>query len=146
MTRPRTTLLSLALVALSSLALGACGTRSVRGVVLEAPISRSVIVDARDERLTQQGVPGVEVKLLPRGKENSGGVAVIAKGVSDETGAFDIRIPANVRLRGPVVVLADGDNVFRSTTQVYLPNEGQQLVVNVRTNGATAAVDADEGP
>ena len=136
-----TTLITLALAALSTLALGACGKRTVMGMVIDAPINRALVVDARDERLSKPGVPGVEVKILAGGKE-SAGIAPVATAVSDETGAFTFNFPTKTRLRGPIAILTDGDNVFRSTSRVYLPNTGQKLLINVRTKNPPASAQA----
>lgn len=124
--------------------LAGCGGITVRGTVVGSPIGRAVVVDERDERLSEQGIPGVELKIVRVGSETSGGVAPLATAVSDGSGNFSMRLRDADKVRGPVVILTEGDGTLRTSTRIYPPRQGQAVLVNVRERRTSGASETTE--
>lgn len=122
-----------------ALILSACGGTTVRGTVVGAPIGRAVVVDARDERLTEPGIPGVELKIVRPGTETSGGIAPLASAVTDASGRFSMRLSDSDKVRGHVVMVTEGESTMRSATRIYPPRNGQEVLVNVRERRSAGA-------
>lgn len=130
----------LGLVALTA-TLGACGGVKVRGMVLGGPIGRAMVVDGRDQRLADPGVEGVKIDLVHQGAQAGGGFAPIASAVSGPDGRFELTIPEADKVRGQLVVVADAANIFRTSTPIYVPRSGQELLVQVRERERSASAD-----
>ncbi|MEQ8770653.1 MAG: hypothetical protein RIB60_09100 [Phycisphaerales bacterium] len=124
--------------------LAGCGGITVRGTVVGSPIGRAVVVDARDERLMQPGIPGVELKIVRPGTETSGGIAPLATAVTDEAGRFSMRLSDRDKVRGALVIMAEGESALRSATRIYPPRKGQEVLVNVRERRTTGADGSTE--
>lgn len=99
--------------------LSGCGGMSVKGVVVDGPRSTAITVGAGDERLTEPGVAGVSVRI-----EGGGFYEEV---VSDEDGAFKISVPKTETDR--VLVVVSGEGVDGGEGRVYLPRDGQKLLV-----------------
>lgn len=110
---------------------GGCGTQPIRGAVVAGPIGRAMVVDARDERLAGAGVAGVTVKAVRPGRETSGATP-LAVGETDADGRFALKLDRKDQPRGPVVIVAEGEDVYRTTTTLSFPRTGQELLVQVR--------------
>ena len=77
-----------ALIAL--LQIGCSGATRIQGRVIPGPVGLAVVVDPTDERLTQPGIPGVEVAMLRESASNSASMRKpdFGKVVVDETDEF----------------------------------------------------------
>jgi len=135
----------LALAALTA-PLAACGGMKIHGMVLGGPIGRAMVVDSRDQRLTQTGIEGVEVQLVHPSAKSGGGFAPIATTTSGPDGRFELKLPESEKVRGQVVVVADAEGIFRTTTPVYPPRAGQELLVQVHERDRERSASADPSP
>ncbi|GJM18648.1 MAG: hypothetical protein DHS20C14_08610 [Phycisphaeraceae bacterium] len=145
MSRSHTTLAaSLCLAALTLTGVGCGGGLPVRGAVIAGPVGLAQVVDARDERLDGGGLGGVQVKAVRPGTETSGGIAPLATAVTDDTGLFQMKISDRDKIRGPIVVITESPDSFRTATRIYPPRAGQEVLINVRERRSAGATETSE--
>tara|TARA_R110000782_G_scaffold20675_19_gene55912 strand:- start:15069 stop:15503 length:435 start_codon:yes stop_codon:yes gene_type:complete len=123
---------SLAMLAVALLQVGCSGSTRIDGRVVSGPVGLAVVVDPSDDRLSEPGIPGVEVALLRESSGSSGG-AMITRAVSDEAGNFTFTLARGQHPAGPVSVRTRGDGVFTSRSRSYLPRGNQRLLCTVMT-------------
>ncbi|MEM9372427.1 MAG: hypothetical protein AAGA55_02185 [Planctomycetota bacterium] len=122
-------MLCLSLLAL--LLAGCNGSVRFSGRVIPGPVGVATVVAGDDARLSEPGVPGVDVALLQATSARGG--SVVASTVTDENGAFEIILGRGQHPGGPVIVRVQGDSVFDARSRSYLPVAGQSLLCTVIT-------------
>lgn len=123
---------ALAAIAMVALQIGCSGSTRVGGRVVSGSVGLAVVVDPSDDRLSEPGIPGVEVALLRESTSATGG-AMITRAVSDDQGNFTFTLARGQHPAGPVIVRTRGDGVFTSRSRSYLPRGTQQLLCTVIT-------------
>lgn len=128
--------ITLALLALLSTALAACGSIDIAGRVVAAPAGIPLVVPATDARITGgQGIPDVRVDVL--GDKG----AVIATATSGPDGNFELSMPSTGTPTGSVQLSATGPAIVPAKGSLYLPRDGSRILFNVERN-PTAPADA----
>ena len=125
-------MMMLAAVVVAFVQVGCAGATRIDGRVVAGSVGLAVVVDPGDERLSEPGIPGVEVALLRETNTTSGG-AMITKAVSDEEGNFRFTLARGQHPAGAVIVRTRGEGVFTSRSRSYLPRGTQQLLCTVMT-------------
>ena len=121
-----------AAIAVAMLQIGCSGSTRINGRVVSGPVGLAVVVDPSDDRLSEPGIPGVEVALLREAAGSSSG-AMIARVVSDDEGNFTFTLAQGQHPGGPVTVRTRGEEVFTSRSRAYLPRGDQRLLCTVMT-------------
>ncbi|KAA0214328.1 MAG: hypothetical protein DYG94_07575 [Leptolyngbya sp. PLA3] len=103
-----------------------CGGMTVAGKVLPGEISYVGIVDHSDTRLKELGVGQVSLHIEPPVGSGSG---AIATATSKPDGSFKITIPTETWSTDRVQVRAMIDGYATARGLVYLPREGQSLLI-----------------
>ncbi len=117
----------------------------ISGRVIAGNIGQSVVVGPRDERLKNPGIPGVEITVLHAGGSAKRGRGLVASGLADENGDFDITIPRGKHPASSVMIRVKGENIFASRSQTYLPTNAQKLLCTVITrDGYTPPVPEEQ--
>ena len=111
----------------SLLVLPACSTMKVVGRVVSGEISHVGVVDGSDSRLKTKGLDGIEVTISQAA--GGGSSAMLGRAVSTGGGHFSIAVDPNAWPTDRVQVRATGDNYATARGLVFLPREGQQLLI-----------------
>ncbi len=119
--------LVIALLALAQI--GCSGATRVHGRVVTGPVGLAVIVDPTDERLTQPGVPGVEVAMLRESASNSG--SMLMSTTTDEQGNFMFTIARGQHPGGAVIIRTRGPGIYTARSRSYLPTGNRKLLCTV---------------
>ncbi len=125
MTMPRIAVAAAALVSL--LAVPACSSTKVAGRIVSGEISHVGVVDGSDSRLKTTGLDGIEVTIARTG--GSGSSSVIARAVTTGGGNFSMKVDSNAWPTDRVRVRATGDDYATARGLVFLPREGQKLLI-----------------
>lgn len=112
-----------------------CGTGGtvIKGRVIAGPVGQSVGAAPRDERFEAPGIPGVTISILSKAGSASQGRGLYGSAVSDDFGNFELSIPSGQYPRDAIQVRVQGDGIFTSRSQTFLPPDGDQLLCVVIT-------------
>lgn len=119
------------LVLLSSLILVGCGSGGksvVRGRVVSGTVGQAVSVSPQDERLQEQGLPGLKVYVLSKGGSASQGRGLYASAVSDEFGDFELEFPSGTFPSDVVTIQVSGEGIYTARSSTYMPTQGGNLL------------------
>ncbi len=106
-----------------------CGGRDViRGRVIAGPVGQSVAAAPADERFTETGIPGATVTVLHKGGSAAQGRGVYTSATTDEYGDFELVFAGGEYPRDAVEIRVDGDGIFTSRSQAFLPKQGDRLL------------------
>lgn len=136
--------LALALIALVQI--GCSGATRIQGRVIPGPVGLAVVVDPTDERLTQPGIPGVEVAMLRESASNS--ASMLMNTTTDEEGNFTFTLARGQHPGGPVIIRTRGPGIYTARSRTYLPQGAQQLLCTAMPQPSTAppATGAPQDP
>lgn len=117
----------LALPVLLALALAAVGCASnshaLRGKVVPGRTGVVTAAAPNDQRLEQDGISGVLVRVM------RGGVAPVAEATSGPTGEFTLRLSEDDALSGRVEIVASGPGILTTRGAVYPPTDDRWLLI-----------------
>ena len=116
--------LALALIAL--LQIGCSGATRIQGRVIPGPVGLAVVVDPTDERLTQPGIPGVEVAMLRESASNS--ASMLMNTTTDDVGNFTFTLARGQHPGGAVIIRTRGPGIYTARSRTYLPQGAQKLL------------------
>lgn len=109
------------------------GATVIKGRVIAGPVGQSVGAAPRDERFENSGIPGVSVSILSKAGSASQGRGLYGSAVSDDFGNFELSIPNGQYPRDAIQVRVQGDGIFTSRSQTFLPPDGDHLLCVVIT-------------
>lgn len=124
-----TRLISTIFAATVILMTGCGGSLIFQGRVIPGRAGVATVVANDDERLTEEGIPGVEVAFLR--DSGSRGSGLIAKATTDEFGDFEIVLGRGQHPAKAVMVRVTGESIFDARTRSFLPSVGQKLLCPV---------------
>jgi predicted small secreted protein len=107
--------------------LSACSTMKVVGRVVTGEISHVGVVDGSDSRLKTNGLDGIEVTISQA--SGGGSNSMIGRAVTTGGGHFSIKVDASAWPTDRVQVRATGDFYATARGLVFLPRDGQQLLI-----------------
>ena len=111
------------------MALTGCVATKIQGTAVRGEIGRAILVPANDARLGEGGLAGVEV-TVSMGVAGRGTQAVLAPGVTDENGAFSIRVRKRVPHMITIRATAEGEYDVRSS--ITRPTTGEKILILMR--------------
>jgi hypothetical protein len=126
----------LALALLVVAQIGCSGATRINGRVITGPVGLAVVVDPTDERLSQPGVPGVEVAMLRESASNS--ASMLMSTTTDEQGNFSFTLARGQHPGGAVIIRTRGPGIYTARSRSYLPKGTQKLLCTVMTQPAQA--------
>ncbi|MBX3323275.1 MAG: hypothetical protein KF757_09825 [Phycisphaeraceae bacterium] len=106
---------------------GGCSTMKVTGRVIPGTISYVGVVSDTDERLSNAGIG--PAKIMIEHSEASGQSRAIATGTSGPDGQFSIKMSKDVWPTDRVVVRSISEQYRTARGVVYLPRDGQKLLI-----------------
>jgi len=104
------------------------GKSTVRGRVVTGSVGQAVAVSPEDERLEEDGIPGMKVVVMSKGGSASQGRGVYARATSDEFGDFELVFPGGTFPSDMVTIQVTGDGVFTARSTTYMPTQGGSLL------------------
>lgn len=119
----------LAFCAFCQLMIGCGSSIRFQGRVIAGPVGVATVVPADDGRLSEPGIPGVEVTLLKATSTRGG--ALVSQVTTDENGTFEVLLGRGQHPGGPVIVKVEGDPIFDARSRAFLPSNGQSLLCTV---------------
>lgn len=126
-----------AMGALVALALAGCGATRYQAKVITGETGRAMVVSDHDTRLEPMGLGGIEVQVIRKsGMGARAGHEILASAISEEDGSVTLSIPNDRRPKGLVIIQTGGDQIYPSTNSVYLPRDGERLLVLVKQRAA----------
>lgn len=118
----------LASLLLACLMVGCGGRDVIKGRVIAGPVGQSVAAAPADERFAETGIPGAKITVLHKGGSAAQGRGVYTSATSDQYGNFELVFAGGAYPRDAVEIRVDGDGIFTSRSQAFLPKEGDRLL------------------
>jgi hypothetical protein len=122
----KSSLVWLAVVACAFLGGCSVGATKVSGKVIRGDLSFILVVDASDERLKADGLPGAQVQMH-QGADRGG--KLVGEVTSDEKGNFVIPVKETAAILRAVELSATKEGYARSMGEMSIPPVSQRILV-----------------
>ncbi len=126
-----------ALLAVPMLGVGGCASSAksiIKGRVIAGPVGQSVAASEADQRFDEPGIPDAKITILRKsGGNKSRGRGVYTSATSDAFGNFELVFANGQYPRDAVQVRVEGEGIYTSRSQTFLPDDGEEMLCVVIT-------------
>ena len=137
-----------AFLAVSMLGMTGCASSAksiIKGRVIAGPVGQSVGASATDERFDKPGIPDAKITILRKsGGSKSRGRGVYTSATSDAFGNFELIFANGQYPRDAVQVRVEGEGIYTSRSQTFLPDDGEEMLCVVITRPGYVIPDPPE--
>ncbi len=145
---PLLAMVLVALLAIPMIGMVGCASSAksvIKGRVIAGPVGQSVRAAAGDERFDEPGVPDAKITILRKsGSSKSRGRGVYTRATSDAFGNFELVFANGQYPRDAVQVRVEGEGIYTSRSQTFLPDDGEEMLCVVITRPGYAIPDPPE--
>jgi len=124
---------SIATLTVVQVGCAASGKSVITGRIIAGNVGQAVSAAPEDVRFEEPGIPGAKVIILNKEGNASRGRGVYTRTVSDEFGNFEIAFANGQFPRDAVRVRVEGEGIYTSRSETYLPSKGDKLLCVVMT-------------